>query len=123
MRKLTIFSGSALMLASGCIETDLISQGDPINPLDDQAAPCIVVTPPTVTFDAINVAQDPAQTVVVTVTNDCGPDVETGDLEIKRMDLLDAGMPFILGSLGSVLVPAGSSSDFTVTFDPQTSQH
>lgn len=107
---------AAMVLAVGCKNENEIVGADGVGDELQAPPPCIEVDPPTVDFGQINVTIDEPKQEAVTITNGC-----EGDLEIYGLELDDASAPFAIGSLGSILVPQGSSTDFTVTFDPQTS--
>ncbi len=100
------------LLAAGCAQYEIVDMEKPPNPLDNQPDPCIEVSPPSIDFGMVHALTETA-TEVVTVHNSC-----EGDLEIYDLSLQDPGAPFLLGNVGSVLVPAQSSTDFTVTFAP-----
>lgn len=106
---------AALTLAVGCSEHEFVEQIEPVDPLTNQPAACIEVSPADISFDAIRVMEDSAGVKVVSVSNGC-----EGDLEIYGIQLADVSAPFQLGTIGSVLLPTGAVTDFTVTFDPST---
>ncbi len=118
LKRLVVLSvpGSLLAVALGCSENTIVEKNEPVDPLSDQADPCITVDPTRVDFDPIRVSEDPAATAVVSVSNTC-----EGDLEIYALSVADVSAPFSVGSIGSVLLPQGSTTDFTITFDPKTS--
>jgi hypothetical protein len=116
MRRVTLPLVAALALAAGCKNENEIRGA--AGPGDELVAPppCIEVEPATVDFGQVNVTVDPPKDAVVTVRNTCA-----GDLEIYGLELDDPAAPFTIGALGSILLPQGSTTDFTVTFDPRTS--
>ncbi len=117
-RILWLLTPSALLAVGlGCNETNFVEQKDPVDPLDDQADPCIEVNPSSVVFESNRVGEDAPETRVVSVSNAC-----EGDLEIYGLELADAGAPFQLGTIGAVLLPEGGTTDFTVTFSPITAE-
>ncbi len=105
---------AALFLAGCENEQNILDQGEGPD-IDQEDDACIVVTPSTITFNSLEVNVDQPQTEVVTVSNSCN-----GDLEIHEIDLDDANAPFTLGAIGAILIPKDASTEFTVTFDPQT---
>lgn len=118
MRRLLVLAApmAALAVGLGCSEHDIVDKTEPADPLDDQAEPCITVDPARIDFEPIVVGQDVAETRIVSVSNAC-----EGDLEIYGLELSDTSGPFTIGTIGAVLLPEGSVTDFTVTFDPATS--
>ncbi|MCB9763473.1 MAG: choice-of-anchor D domain-containing protein [Alphaproteobacteria bacterium] len=86
--------------------------------LDDTGAPAptwpdIRVEPTEVDFGPLRVLDTPEDTRVVTVYND-----GTAPLHLQGIYLEDPAVPFEVGAVGSVLVPPGASTTFTVTFAP-----
>lgn len=101
-----------ILAVVGCKDTDTDTDPGPTPRLE----PYVEVSPPAVSFGPVEVGVDPVREQVVTLSNAC-----EGDLEIYDMAIQNPDYPFSLGSLGTVLVPAGSSTEFTVSFDPPTS--
>ena len=84
----------------------IIEGGDP---------PDIEVNPRQVAFADADVGLGEVSTAVVTVQN-----LGTGNLELSNVELGDPTAPFVVGNIGSSLVPPGEATEFTVTFQPQT---
>ena len=116
MNRSILLTVAAAFMAVGCNQYEIVDLKEVPNPLDNQPDPCIEVTPASVAFEPIEVMVDPPQTEVITISNSC-----TGDLEIYDLALQNPDYPFNLGTIGTVLVPSMSSTDFTVTFEPPTS--
>ena len=104
---------SPLFLA--CNEYELEATNDNFTDIRDDAEPNIVVDPTSITFDTIAVADGGTITEVVTISND-----GEADLNLTDIYLDDPGVPYDIGSVTSVLVPPENSTEFTVTFAPET---
>lgn len=105
------------LLAAGCAQYEIADLEKPPNPLDNVPDPCIEVSPPSIDFGLVHALTETA-TEVVTLSNRC-----EGDLEIYDLTLQDPGQPFVLGTVGTVMVPAMESTDFTVTFAPYAASY
>ncbi len=104
------------LIASGCQnDFKLTKEGDGTVGINTGEDPDIEVSPSSVTFNDIQVGEGAFLTEVVTVTN-----VGAGDLNLTGLELSDADAPYILGNFGTVVVPSGESTDFTITFQPET---
>ncbi len=110
MRRLVIACG---LLAACKNDSSLVTEEDPVDLPQPKA--CIAVDPPSIEFGALNPANDPPRTEFVTIRSTC-----EADLEVHGLALADAGEPFDVGSLGSIVIAPGSTTDFTVTFAPVT---
>jgi Abnormal spindle-like microcephaly-assoc'd, ASPM-SPD-2-Hydin len=104
------------VLAIACNEYDLVEDGDGQAGIGEGGAPDITVDPTQVTFASYEVGVSAEQTEVVVVTND-----GDADLHIQDLYLADSTAPFTVGSISSVLIQPGSTAQFTVTFEAQTS--
>lgn len=100
-----------------CSENTLVSKDGGVGDVEDDSAPDIVVSPESRDFDALPVDGATTQTQEFTITNQ-------GDaaLQITDVALDDPTAPFTLSSLGNVLVEAGGTTAFTVTFQPITAE-
>ncbi|MBN2798615.1 MAG: choice-of-anchor D domain-containing protein [Deltaproteobacteria bacterium] len=105
----------ALSLLAACSDYKVEDLEPSPGQLNNQPEPCITVDPETVQFTDLKVTVDPVQVQDVTVSNAC-----EGDLEIYGIGLSEDDAPFRLGSIGSIFVPSGGQTSFSVTFDPQT---
>lgn len=79
--------------------------------------PDIEVTPPEIAFKQVSVGDSVAHVETVTVSN-----VGDAPLEIYSIALEDPTQPFTVSAIGSVLVPPGQSTTFTVTYNPLTAE-
>lgn len=106
-----------LLSLFACSENTLVSKDGGVADVDDDSAPDIVVSPESRDFDALPVDGATTQTQEFTITNE-------GDaaLQITDVALDDPTAPFTLSSLGNVLVEAGGTTAFTVTFQPITAE-
>jgi hypothetical protein len=100
---------------AGCkSDTNFTSDGGPPGAITD-LDPDIDVKPARVKFDDLDVLAGVPETGLVTIEN-----VGEGDLEIHDLYLTDDTAPFEIGTVGSVIVPPGSTTDFQVTFNAKT---
>lgn len=106
-----------LFLMTGCTEYNVVEGKDVIGDDAGSGEPDIEVTPVEVMFGPVQVDDTVAHVETVTVSN-----VGDGALEIYSLALENTEAPFQLSAIGSVLVPPGQSTTFTVTYDPLTSQ-
>lgn len=108
----------AFLLVSlfGCSENALINTDKGITDVDAGKAPDIEVSPPELNFGELAVGE-PSVSQTVTVSN-----VGDASLQIFDVSLEDATMPYTVSALGSVLIPPGDATTFTVTFAPTTSE-
>jgi len=115
MSKLLFLSFPLIVLA-GCNEYELVSDNSGNADLGNDGAPDIMVDPEVVNFGALDVGDGTEITEVVTVYNEGDADLHIQDIYLK-----DADAPFSIGAISSVLIQAGGSAQFTVTFSPDTS--
>ena len=111
MTRSSLLLSVALVGGVGCVDYNIDKNTDPVDPLDKDD-PCIVVDPGELAFDDLAVGVDEPQQRLVTISNEC-----SGDLEIFGLSLKDDG-PYVIGSVGQVLLSEGSTTEFSVTFDP-----
>ncbi len=107
------------LAAIGCSEYE-ISAGGKVNDADvEDGVPDIEVDPLKIDFGDVSVGDGIPVSEVVTIYN--VSDTETGaSLNINDVRLADESMPYEISALGSVLVPPGGQTTFTVTFAPIT---
>lgn len=104
-----------LTLLLACQEYEVNNSKDVLNGDNTNGEPDIDVNPTEIAFGQVMVNDTVAHTETVTLTN-----VGDGPLEIYNVSLEDPNKPFTISSLGSVLVPPGQSTTFTVTYEPLT---
>lgn len=119
-RSIALLLPAALLAAAGCSEQNFRENIDQVDPLDQQLAACIDINPRRIEFEAVSIADEDfvPEERVVTVSNTC-----EGTLEIDRVQL-GGNAPdgvFKVANLDEVLLGAGETAQFTVTFEPQTS--
>ncbi len=110
---ITAFVISPLFLA--CNEYELADQNENFEDIRDDAVADILVDPTSIVFDTVAVADGGTITEVVTITNE-----GQADLTLTEIYLDDAEVPYDIGAVTSVLVPPDNSTEFTVTFAPET---
>ena len=116
--------GSVIALALiGCkTENNLIE--DNSADLAGSDEPCIIVTPDKIQFGEISAVDGEPVTQAVTIENRCADDPGdaslTGTLTLGGVTIEDTTAPFTLTQVGTVLLPGLSSTEFAVTFAPNT---
>lgn len=110
----------ALFTVVGCTEYEVKETNNGPDDLVEDGEPDIDVTPMEINFGDLEVGQSAELTQVVTIAN-----VGTEDLHIRSVQISDLGAPFSIGAVGTVLLPTPgdggtSSTEFTVTFTPET---
>jgi len=105
----------ATLFSIGCITYDLKPTNNLPADLYDGLAPDINVTPLSIDFGEHNVGTPTSAVETVLVEN-----LGNAPLEIREIRLEDATQPYEFGLVGTVLVPEGGNTTFTVTFAPQT---
>jgi hypothetical protein len=116
MLRISLGLGFAVALV-GCKNDNRLIDNSGNEQVDDVRPACIEVDPGSLVFDPVEVGVDLPITKIVTIRSTC-----EADLELYGLELDDPQAPFELGTLGAVRLPQGSSTDFTVTFDPQTAR-
>ena len=105
------------LLTVACVDYEVKGSENVNNGLEESGEPDIEVTPAAIDFGEVDVSDDSSHIEVVTVSN-------VGDASLEISDILLADDEFVevytLGAIGSVLVPAGQSTTFTVQFTPLT---
>jgi hypothetical protein len=112
-------SSILLLLLTACQDYEIKGTDELINGNDVEGEPNIVVSPEFIAFGQVEVGADATRIETVTVSN-------TGDeaLEIHGLTLADNDMRavYTVSAIDAVLVPPGSSTTFTVTYEPETAQ-
>lgn len=105
------------LLLAACNDYEIQGGDKPITGADDGTAPDIQLDPTSIAFGQVAVGSGLATIETVTVSN-LGDDA----LEIRDMWLEnpDYGAVYTVSAIGSVLVPPGGSTAFTVTYEPLT---
>ncbi len=113
MRSSILLLLPSLLLA--CNEYEIKPDPDLVDGVDEDGVPDILVDPSLIAFGAMDVGGGATAIQTVTVTNE-----GTVALQIQEMSLADSegAVAYTLSAIGAVLVPAGSSTAFTVTFEP-----
>ena len=104
-----------LLVGLGCSDITLKSLDDPPDPGLGDRAPVLRTDPTEIDFGMLQVGDRDSMTVPVRVFNDGDADLLIADISLSEVDA-----PYDLGRLGSVLIPPGGESEFTVTFTPET---
>ncbi len=117
MRSPLLLLVPGLLALAACSDNSLVVKDGSINDVDDSSAPDIAVSPESHTFGALPVDGVSTETKEFIVTNN-------GDaaLQITSIELDDANAPFTLSAIGNVLLEAGGTTSFTVTFQPITAE-
>lgn len=106
-----------LPLLLACQEYSVVQGKDVLVGDENTGEPDIEVSPPEIAFGQVAVNDTVAHVETVTVTN-----VGDGALELYGLALENTEAPFTLSAIGSVLVPPGQSTSFTVTYEPRTAE-
>ena len=106
-----------LLALLACTDYNIQGTTEATDQITDDRAPDILVTPLEIDFGALAVRDAAQATEIVTITNE-----GEGDLHLTGISTSDPDAPFDLLPVGSVLVPPGQSTDFAVTFAPETAQ-
>jgi len=104
-----------LLVLAACSEYDVVDKPDVLGGDDGSGDPDIEVTPGEIAFGEVSVDDAVEHVETVTVSN-LGDDA----LQIFSVALDNSQAPFTVSAIGSVLVPPGGSTTFTVTYDPLT---
>lgn len=101
---------------AGCNDYKINAKGGAAIDDVEDGVPDISVTPEKIEFGQVNVGDAP-KIETVTVRND-------GDaaLQIESLALEDETKPYDISAIGSVLIPPGTSTTFTVTYEAETSR-
>lgn len=111
-----VLAGIGLIGLVGCNEYGIVEDPDNIGVIDDNLVPDIEVDPASIAFGQVEAGL--SVTEVVNVYNN-----GEGDLHILDIVLDDPEAPYDIGAIGSILVPPGSSTNFSVTFNPETAMN
>lgn len=106
-----------LALLVACQEYSVNEGKDVLQGDDLSGEPDIEVAPPEVAFGQVSVGDTVAHVQTVTVSN-----IGDAALEINSLALEDTNAPFQISAIGSVLIPPGQSTTFTVTYTPLTAE-
>ncbi len=117
MRSLKLYLLPLPLLLVACQEYSVNDAKDVLVGDDTNGEPDIDVNPTEIAFGQVMVNDEIAHTETVTLTN-----VGDAPLELYDLSLEDPTKPFTLSALGSVLVPPGQSTSFTVTYEPRTAE-
>ena len=117
MNSRLLFLVPGLLALAACSDNSLVVKDGNINDVDDSLVPDIAVSPESHTFGALPVDGVSTETQEFVVTNN-------GDaaLQITSIELDDSNAPFTLSAIGNVLLEAGGTTAFTVTFQPITAE-
>ena len=117
MNSRLLFLVPGLLALAACSDNSLVVKDGNIKDVDDSLVPDIAVSPESHTFCALPVDGVSTETQEFVVTNN-------GDaaLQITSIELDDSNAPFTLSAIGNVLLEAGGTTAFTVTFQPITAE-
>ena len=104
-----------LMLALGCTDYELVGETENFSGIEDDRVPDIATDPVEYDFGALEVGDRESATIPIQIINN-----GDADLRITEIRLSEADAPYDLGPVASVLVPPAGSTEFTVTFHPET---
>jgi hypothetical protein len=104
-----------VLMTIGCSEYEVKQKDDGNLAGIDEGAPDIEVSPASIDFGMLSVAEGATSTQTVTVTN-----IGDQTLELQNVSLEDNSAPYDIGAVGSMVVPPGEATNFTVTFAPVT---
>jgi hypothetical protein len=105
------------LLLTACQDYEIKGNDDLINGADDEGEPDIAVDPTIIPFGSMDVGADLTAIETVTVTNEGDESLEIHDVRLEDAEMASI---YTISAIGAVLVPPGSSTTFTVTFEPQT---
>ncbi len=112
---------SFVLLGTACSEYS-VTKTTEVNkdePLDGD--PDILVDPEKINFGDLEVGEGATLVETVTISN-VSTETEGGTLNIDDLRLADDSMPYEISALGSILLPPGASTTFTVTFSPLSAE-
>jgi hypothetical protein len=101
----------SLLVAVGCSEYEVTSQGSAALGDIEAGEPVIEVSPKVIDFGTLDVGGDAALPQTITVTN-----VGDAPLTIERYSMADEDSPFELGPIGASYFAAGEATTFTITY-------
>ncbi len=117
MRTSLLLSPVLALVALGCNEYTIEDKSSDITDEIDDGDPDIEVDPVKINFGELAVGEGETKTETVTVSN-----VGEGSLSIDDLYLADTAQPFSYSAIGAILIPAGTSTTFTVTYAPITAE-
>lgn len=102
-----------LLLGACQSENEIITKDDVVGDVDDGTEPDINVDPVLVQFGQVPVEDTVAHIETILIQN-----IGEATLELYDIALEDPSAPYSVSAVGSVVVPPGGQTEFTVTFDP-----
>ncbi|MDP2316256.1 MAG: choice-of-anchor D domain-containing protein [Pseudomonadota bacterium] len=106
-----------LLLLAACNDYEIKGSDELINGNETEGAPDIAVDPTLIAFGQVGVGTGIATIETVTITNEGDEALEIHGLSLENPELLAV---YTISAIGAVLVPPGSSTTFTVTYEPLT---
>ena len=106
-----------LLALLACTDYTVVGTTDGTDQIVDDRVPDILVNPTNINFGALEVGEAATATEIVSITNE-----GEGDLHIVSIRPGDDDQPYDILPVGSVLVPPGQSTDFAITFSPETAR-
>lgn len=109
----------ALMYLGGCQEYEIKGNDDVINDAEEEGAPDILVTPDLIDFGRVDATIGEVGIETVTVSNEGEGSLQIHNVSLENPEDADA---FSYSAIGSVLLPPGSSTSFSVSYEAYTAE-
>ena len=106
-----------LLILAACQDYEIKGKDEIVGDVGDDGDPEITVTPTSIAFGTVEVGASSTQIETVTVKNEGEAALQIHGLELEDDSL---GSVYTISAIGSVLIPPGGETYFTVTFEPLT---
>jgi len=109
----------ALMYLGGCQDYEIKGNDDIIDGAEETGVPDILVSPSRIDFGRVDATLGSSVIEAVTVSNEGDGPLQISDVSLEYPEDADV---FSISTIGSVLIPPGSSTSFAVTYEPYTAE-